>query len=87
VYPELDGEGGLHDFTSIEVEDHNRFLYQHLLENKYIFGIECSDPELFTIYSRDVLAKLPNGRGDWENCLLEATASRIIENEMFGFRG
>lgn len=87
VYPELDGEGGLHDFTSIEVEDHNRYLYQHLLENKYIFGIECSNPELFEIYSRDVLAKLPDGRGEWENCLPDDTASRIIENKMFGFRG
>jgi hypothetical protein len=87
VYPELDDEGGLNDFTSIEVEEHNRYLYQHLLENKYIFGIECSNPELFKIYSRDVLTKLPMGRGEWEDCLLEDTSSRIIENKMFGFRG
>lgn len=87
VYPELDTDGVLHDFTSIEVEDHNRYLYQHLLENKYIFGIECSDPELFRIYSRDVLAKLPHGRGDWENCLPEDTVNRIVDNRMFGYRG
>jgi hypothetical protein len=87
VYPELDKDGNLNDFTSIKVESHNRYLYQHLLENKYVFGIECSDPELFKIYSRDVLAKLPKGRGEWEACLPDDTASRIIENEMFGYRG
>ena len=86
VYPELAADGTLNDFTSIVIEDHNRYLYKHLLENKYIFGIECSDTELFKIYSRDVLAKLPEGRGDWESCLLDDTASRIIENKMFGFR-
>lgn len=86
VYPELDENGDLREFTSIVVEDNNHYLYKHLLENKYIFGIECSDFELFKIYSRDVLAQLANGRGEWENCLLEDTATRIIENRMFGYR-
>lgn len=87
VYPELGKDGTINDSSSIEVEEHNRFLYKHLLENKYIYGIENSDTDLFKIYSRDVLAQLPQGRGDWENCLPEDTANRIIENKMFGFKG
>lgn len=86
VYPELDSEGNLRDFTSIEVEEKYQYLYRHLLQNKYIFGIDCSDHELFNIYSRDVLAKLPNGRGSWESCVHDDTAARIIENRMFGYR-
>jgi len=86
VYPELNEQGQIRDFTSIEIDKQFRYLYQHLLENQYIFGINCSDKSLFTIYSREVLAKIPNGRGDWEECLPDDTSQRIIRNRMFGFR-
>lgn len=86
VYPELDDNGELSDFTDIKVEPQLRYLYKHLLENQYLFGINCSDPELLKIYSRDVLAKLPSGRGEWEDSLPEDTAARIIRNGLFGFR-
>jgi len=86
VYPELGESGEIRDFTDILVEEHNRYLYKHLLENQYVFGINCSDPELFKIYSRDVLAKLPSGRGDWEKSLAPETASRIIEKNFFGYK-
>ena len=86
VYPELKSTGELADFTTIEVEPHMRYLYKHLLENQFIFGINCSDPELLKIYSRDVLKKIPSGRGDWENSVPEAAAALIVENRLFGFR-
>ncbi len=86
VYPELNSTGELADFTTIEVEPHMRYLYMHLLENQFIFGINCSDSELLKIYSRDVLKKIPSGRGDWENSVPEAAAALIVENRLFGFR-
>ena len=55
VYPELDENEEVRDFKHIKVPDHLRYLYRHLLENKFVFGIECSDPELLKIYSREVL--------------------------------
>jgi len=86
VYPELDSDGKLNDFTSIKVEAHNQYLYRHLLENKYIFGIDSSNPELLKIYSRDILKALPNGRGDWEHYLPDDTAKKIVEKKLFGYR-
>lgn len=86
VYPELDEDGTLKDFTTIAFDERVQYLYKHLLENQYIFGIDCSDPDLFRIYSRDVLAQLPHGRGEWENSLPEDTCARIIEHKLFGFR-
>lgn len=86
VYPELDEDGTLKDFTTIAFDARVQYLYKHLLENQYIFGIDCSDPDLFRIYSRDVLAQLPHGRGEWENSLPEDTCARIIEHKLFGFR-
>ena len=87
VYPELDDSGELNDFTSVKVPDHLRFLYRHLLENDFIQGIDCSDHDLFKIFSRDVLKQLPKGRGEWENALPEGAVEEIMKNNFFGFKG
>ncbi len=87
IYPELDDDGNLNDFTNIKVVDNLRYLYRHLLENHYLFGIECSDPSLLEIYSRDILGKIAAGTDDWQDCLPGNTADRIIRNKLFGYRG
>lgn len=87
VYPELNEDGEISEFTDLKVPDHLRFLYRHLLENGFIFGIDCSDKELFKIYSREVLKQLPKGRGDWEKSLPEGVVKEIVENKFFGYRG
>jgi len=86
VYPEINDQGELRDFTSLQIEPKLRYLYKHLLENQYIFGIDCSDTELLKIYSREVLKQLPQGRGDWENSVPTDTAERIVRNKLFGYR-
>ena len=87
VYPELDENDKLKDFTDIEVAKNMHFLYQHLLENRFISGINCSDPSLLSIYSREILAQLPDGSGPWESAVAEKTAEQIIEKRLFGYRG
>jgi hypothetical protein len=77
VYPEIDKSGEFRDYT----------LYRHLVENKFIFGIESSDHELFKIFSRNVLKQLHDGRGAWEECVPPGIAEEIIENKLFGYRG
>ena len=74
------------DFNNVELPPNLRFLYQHLLENGFIFGIESSDHELFKIFSRNILKQLPNGRGDWEQNLPSGVAEEIIGNGFFGYR-
>ncbi len=86
VYPEVDRSGEIQDFTNVSLPDNLQYLYKHLLENDFIFGIESSDHELFKIFSREVLKQLPHGRGNWEKCLPEGVAEEIIENKLFGYR-
>jgi len=85
VYPELDESGKLRDFKTIKVPDHLKYLYLHLLENNFIFGIKCSDKQLLNIYSRKILSLLAEGRGDWEKLLPGDIADRIIRNRLFGY--
>lgn len=84
VYPELNMSGEVSDFTEIKVDEHLRFLYRHLLQNNFIYGIESSDKELFKIFSREVLKKMSNGRGSWEKSLPDGIAQQIIDNNFFG---
>ncbi len=86
VYPEIDKSGELRDYRAVDLPDNLQFLYKHLLDNNFIFGIECSDHELFKIYSREVYNDLKNGRGEWEKCLPEGVADEIIANKLFGYR-
>jgi hypothetical protein len=86
VYPELDSEGEISEFTDVKVQEHLRFLYRHLLENGYISGIDCSNKGLFKIYSREVLKQLPKGRGDWEESLPAGVAEEIIKQKFFDYR-
>ena len=87
VYPELDEDGELSDYTTVKVADNLRFLYRHLLANNFIFGIDNSDRELFKIYSRDLLSQLPGGKGEWESAVPEGVAEQIVSKKMFGYRG
>jgi hypothetical protein len=87
VYPELNSKGTLNELTNIEMPAKLQYLYQHLLENGFFTGIECSDPELFKIYSRDILAKIGQGTGDWQNALPDGVADEIIKHKFFGSRG
>ncbi len=87
VYPEIDKDGELNDLTNVRVPDNLRHLYLHLLDNGFIQGIECSDPKLFDIYSREVLKQIDMGKDDWQQSLPDGVAEEIIKNKYFGFRG
>ncbi len=86
AYPEIDETGEFRDYTTVKVPDNLRHLYEHLLENNFIFGIESSDPELFKIFSLDVLSQLQGGRGKWEQCVPDGVAEEIITHRLLGFR-
>ena len=86
VYPELNDAGELQESSTLKVPDHLRYLYRHLLENKFISGINCGDQNLLSIYSREILAQLPNGPGDWEQKIPPQIAEQIVKKRLFGFR-
>ncbi|WP_395344820.1 TonB-dependent receptor [Ningiella sp. W23] len=86
IYPELNAEGELRDFSHMKVQEHLRFLYRHLLENDFLTGIDTSNKSLFKIYSREVLKQLKAGRGKWEKDVPQLVAEQIVEHGFFGFK-
>ena len=87
VYPERAEDGQATTFKEVKVPENLRFLYRHLLENGFISGIECSDPGLFNIYSREVLKQIPTASKDWQKLVPETVVEEIIERKLFGYRG
>lgn len=87
VYPERAEDGQPTTFTEVKVPEHLRFLYRHLLENGFVAGIECSDANLFNIYSREVLKQIPTGSKEWQAVVPEKAVKEIIDKKMFGYRG
>ncbi|MFC4700376.1 TonB-dependent receptor [Glaciecola siphonariae] len=86
IYPELNAEGELRDASHLKVQEHLRFLYRHLVENDFLYGIETSDMALFKIYSRDVLKKIKSGKSEWESSVPKLVAQQIKDNGFFGFK-
>jgi hypothetical protein len=84
IYPEKAEDGSVREFTSVTVPDRLRFLYRHLLENNFLFGIETSDPALFDIQSRTVLKQLQTGKNGWKEHMPEGVPEQIIEGKFFG---
>ena len=87
VYPERAEDGQPTTFTEVKVPEHLRFLYRHLLENGFVAGIECSDANLFNIYSREVLKQIPTESTEWQAVVPEKAVKEIIDKKMFGYRG
>ncbi|MBO1256566.1 TonB-dependent receptor [Alteromonas sp. 5E99-2] len=87
VYPEAGEDGNAKDFTEVKVPEHLKFLYRHLLENDFIAGIECSDPALFNIYSREILKQIESRNPEWETHLPAQVVEEIKSKKLFGYRG
>lgn len=87
VYPHM-------DLASQELETVANFkpparlvhLYRHLVENRYVQGVENYDPELVRIRRRDVLARLESGDDSWEALVPPAIVGLIKRKGLFGCR-
>jgi len=60
-------------------------LYNHLLENGYLVGLENADESLLGISPANILAGIKKGHGDWESHVPESIAKMIIEKKLLGF--
>ena len=63
-----------------------KFLYQHLLDNGYLVGLENVDESLLKINLSQVLLGIQKGRGDWEEHVPESITEMIISKRLLGFR-
>jgi hypothetical protein len=87
------GATGNHSFASsvlinaknVQVVDHLRNLYNHLLENHYIDSIVGFDRDILHIFSRNVLRRIKENDPTWEQMVPAAVATAIKRRNLFGY--
>jgi hypothetical protein len=77
--------GVLINAKNLQVSDHLRNLYAHLLENHYIDCVVGFDPTILHIFSRDVLDRLKAGDSSWERMVPDRVVEAIKKRRLFGY--
>ncbi len=69
---------------NVHIDDHLRNLYDHLLENHYIDCIIGFNPDILSIFSRDVLDRIKANDTSWEKMVPAPVAEAIKKRRLFG---
>ena len=77
--------GVLINAKNVQVVDHLRNLYNHLLENHYIDTIVGFDPAILHIFSRDVLRRIRESDPSWEQMVPASVVVAIKKRGLFGY--
>ena len=87
VYPVLDEKTGeLIEVNNLKVAPNLQNLYDHLVENRYIEGLQGYKPEYLHIFSRAVLKLIQSGDSKWEEMVPPAVAEMIKKGRLYGYR-
>jgi hypothetical protein len=87
LYPALDlNTGELVTAQTLRVSPAQQYLYQHLLDNRYIEPIRDYNPNYLSIKAADVLRLLQSGDASWEASVPPAIAQVIKSNSLLGWK-
>ncbi len=64
-----------------------RHLYKHLRESHAIEPITGPDEKLLSIVSREILSRIQQGTGPWEEFVPPSVAALIKQRHIFGYQG
>ena len=83
VCPALEDDGSLTTVHELEVHQHLRHLYAHLLENGYIRNLDTVDQQHLMIHADDVLEQIRGGVDGWQTMVPEQVVDIISERGLF----
>jgi hypothetical protein len=87
VYPWRDpASGEVVTAENLQVPDHLKHLYAHLMQNHFIEPILKHNVDYLPIYSRNVLARIQTGDSSWETMVPAPIVEIIKKNKLFGYR-
>jgi hypothetical protein len=85
VSPCLDTDRSTHiSVENYQPPTHLKHLFAYLYDNGYIKSLQGIRPELLSIFSHEILAKIRTGQSDWENSVPPVVAEMIREKHLFG---
>lgn len=85
AYPERGGNGEEINCHNVELPEHLRHLYRHLIDNACIRPIKDSRAGLFQIQAREVLDAIQHDRTGWQDKVPAPVAELIRTRKLFGY--
>jgi len=87
IYPlKSSGQEKLVTIENFQPPKNLQHLYQHLIENGYLVGLNDVDEKLLDINLASILSEIQKGRGEWEENVPDAVAESIINKKLLGFK-
>jgi hypothetical protein len=86
VYPMQDPQGQLSTVDNVTIPADMRDLFRHLVQRGRIRQLDNFDRSVLHINSRDVLRRIKEGVGSWEDMVPAEVADAIKERHFFGYR-
>jgi hypothetical protein len=86
VYPMQDPQGQLSTVDNVTIPADMRDLFRHLVTRGRIRQLDNFDRSVLHINSRDVLRRIKEGVGSWEDMVPAEVADAIKERHFFGYR-
>jgi hypothetical protein len=87
VYPKRDTPAGpVITVETMPIAASWRHLRDFLLESGHLVPIQRYDPNLLSIYTKDVLARIQSGDASWETMVPPAVADTIRTKHLFGLK-
>ena len=87
VYPVKDEKTGeLLTVQNLKVAQNLQNLYDHLVENHFIEGLEGYKPEYLAIFSRAVLKLIQSGDPAWETMVPTPVVEMIKNGRLYGYK-
>lgn len=84
LYPMLDENGNLMNSENLKVHPRMKELYKFFKYNGKVVDISDYDPNILSVFSREVLRKIANNEEGWETMLPEGIAKLIKQKCLFG---
>jgi hypothetical protein len=86
LYPWFDQENEiLYTTENCPVHPRLKPLFDYLVDNKRIVDIKDFNPEILSVYSKDVIDMIQHGHTGWEGMVPTYVDSIIKDNKLFGF--
>ena len=85
LYPMIDENGDIITSENLKVHPRMKELYKFFKFNGKVIDIVDYKPENLSVFSREVLKMISNGKTGWENMLPEGIAEIIKKDHLFGY--
>jgi hypothetical protein len=87
IYPGREKDGGeVISIDNMPVKEELKYLYKHLVENRFIMDITHYREDTLPYFSHLVLQKIKNGDSDWEKMVPRYVAAFIRSKHLFGYQ-